>query len=152
MRLGVERHAIGAPGHDAVLDLLVAVERVRQDQANDEQDNDNAKRDHRAALGAILAVVIGHLPKLCRSFELLKPCGHVDWRTRESRPGKNEPARDGRLGRARGPRGAFRFGSGVVEAVLPIAVRGPVPVAEGLEPPDKARIRLFQGCHGDLLS
>lgn len=61
----IDRHAIGAARHHAVLDFRVGIEFARQEPADDEQHHDDAERDQRrAAVGAvstaITIVIVGH--------------------------------------------------------------------------------------------
>ena len=59
MRLGVERRAIGAPRHQAILDLVAGIQFAGQNPADHEQEHDHAQRDERAAAAWFLAVRSG---------------------------------------------------------------------------------------------
>jgi hypothetical protein len=60
MRLAAERRAIGAALHQAILELAARVKLARQNPANDEKEDDDAKRDQRAAAAWVLGVTIRH--------------------------------------------------------------------------------------------
>jgi hypothetical protein len=61
-RLAFERRAIGTAGHQAIFQLARAIEFVRQNPSDHEQEYDDAERDQRAALVVRLPVSVCHEP------------------------------------------------------------------------------------------
>lgn len=57
----VDRRAIGPAGHQAIPHLAVAVELVRQDPADDEEDNDHAECHQGTTLAAVGRIRFCHV-------------------------------------------------------------------------------------------
>jgi hypothetical protein len=58
--LGLDRFAIGAAGHQTILELSIGVKFVRQKPSDHEQQHDDHKRDHWASAAAVVIVLLAH--------------------------------------------------------------------------------------------